>query len=519
MNTIPISTVVSVTPGVLGVGGNALQMSGLVLTQSLLMPTGEVLSFPSAAAVSNFFGPASAEYAYASIYFAGFTLGTQTPGAILFAPYNASARAGWLQSGSMANVTLTQLQAITPGTLTITFAGTGLTSGSINLSSATSFSDAATIIQAAFTSPPFAVTWDAVQTAFIFTSTATGATETIIYPTDTIATALFLTQATGGTLSQGAAADTPASAMNNAVAANENWATLSYIIEPNLTTKEAFAAWFGTQNGYYQGVMWDSDTQASVANATEPFGVVAKTAGYNGVIAIGGDPAAASAQGTTLAAVAQSNAAFYQGLVASINFNVSNGSADPAGKTSNSAGCLIGCQNLTTYTNLLANGYNCYGAFAGRNQNYAFFSNGNVPGEFTQTQQYLNQIWFNAAMQQALASLYMSVNYIPEDPSGASLIKAALVGAPSSNSSNTTGTAGGPINTALTNGTIQVGVALTSAQAAEVNAAAGVNCAGQLTNVGYYLKVSWSGTVANVQLWYTGGQSVQTIKLSSVDVI
>lgn len=519
MTTIPISTVVNVTPGVIGAGGNALQMNGLVLTQNLLMPTGTVLSFANAAAVSDFFGPASAEYAYASIYFAGFTLGTQTPGAILFAPYNASARAGWLQSGSLANMTLTQLQGITPGTLTITFAGTGLTSSSINLSSATSFSDAATIIEDAFTSPPFGVTWDAVQSAFIFTSNSTGASETIIFPTDTIATALYLTAATGGTLSQGAAADSPSSAMNNAVAASENWATMSYITEPNLATKELFAAWFGTQNGYYQGVMWDSDTQASVANASEPFGVVAKANGYNGVICIGGDPAAATAQGTTLAAIAQSNAAFYQGLVASINYNVSNGSVDPAGKTSNSAACLVGCMNLATYTNLLANGYNCYGAFAGRNQNYSFFSNGNVPGEFTQAQQYLNQIWFNAAMQQALASLYTSVNSIPEDTSGASLIKAALVGAPASNSSNTSGTAGGPINTALLNGTIQVGVALTSAQAAEVNAAAGVNCAGQLTNVGYYLKVTWAGTVANVQLWYTGGISVQTIQLSSVDVL
>ncbi len=518
MTSIPISTVVSVTPGVLGAGGNALQMNGLVLTQSLLMPTDTVLSFPSATAVSNFFGPASAEFAYASIYFAGFTLGTQSPGAILFAPYNASTRAAWTQSGSLASVSLATLQALS-GTLTVTVNGTPETSSTINLTGIASQSLMAAAIQAAFTTPPFSVTWDAVQSAFIITTTATGATETIAFCSGTIAAGLYLTQATGATLSQGAAADTPASAMNNAVAASENWATMSYIIEPDLTTKEAFAAWFGTQNGYYQGVMWDSDPQASVANATEPFGVVAKTAGYNGVIAIGGDPAAASAQGTTLAAIAQSNAAFYQGLVASINFNVSNGSVDPAGKTSASAGCLIGCMNLTTYTNLLANGYNCYGAFAGRNQGYTFFSNGNVPGEFTQTQQYLNQIWFNAAMQQALASLYTSVNYIPEDPSGASLIKAALVGAPSSNSSNTAALAGGPINTALTNGTIQVGVALTSAQAAEVNAAAGANCAGQLTNIGYYLKVSWSGTVANVQLWYTGGQSVQTIQLSSVDVI
>lgn len=518
MNSIPISSFVNVTPGVLGTGGNALQMSGLVLTQNLLMPTGQVLSFPNPAAVSSFFGPASAEFAYANIYFAGFTLGIQKPGAILFAPYNAAARAAWTQSGSLANVSLATLQGLS-GTLTVTVNGTPETSSTINLTGIASQSLMAAAIESAFTTPPFSVTWDAVQSAFIITTTATGSTETIAFCSGTIAAGLYLTQATGATLSQGASADTPSTAMNNAVAASENWATMSYITEPDLATKELFAAWFGTQNGYYQGVMWDSDTQASVANASEPFGVVAKAAGYNGVICIGGDPAAATAQGTTLSAIAQSNAAFYQGLVASINFNVSNGSVDPAGKTSNSAGCLVGCQNLTTYTNLLANGYNCYGSFAGRNQGFTFFSNGNVPGEFVQSQQYLNQIWFNAAMQLALAALYTSVNFIPEDPSGAGLIKAALVGAPSSNSNNSQGTPGGPINTALLNGTIQVGIVLTSAQAAEVNAAAGVDCAGQLTNIGYYLKVTWAGTVANVQLWYTGGQSVQTIQISSVDVL
>ena len=254
----------------------------------------------------------------------GFNGQTIQPQTILFAPYNASARAGWLQSGSLASTTLTQLKAITPGTLTITFAGSGLTSSSINLSGATSFSNAATIIQAAFSSPPFTVTWDAVQSAFIFTSTATGATETIVFPTDVIATALKLTAATGGTLSQGAAADTYASAMNNAVFVNQNWATVSYLTEPVLADKEALAAWLDDQDDYYLGVIWDSDTQACVQNATEPFGVVAKAAGYNSVMCIGGDPAAVPS-GSSLAALSLNIAAFFQGMVAAINFNASNG--------------------------------------------------------------------------------------------------------------------------------------------------------------------------------------------------
>lgn len=515
--TIPASSVVSVVPGVLSPGGNGLVMNGLVLTQNLLMPTGQVLSFTSAQAVSDFFGPASAEYAYASIYFAGYANGTQLPSSILFAPYNAAARSGWIQSGSLADVTLTVLQGYT-GTLTINFAGTPLTSSSINLSAATSFSDAATIIAAAFTSPPFSVAWDAVQSAFIFTSTAAGATETIAYATGTIAADLLLTQATGATLSQGANVDTPATAMNNAVAVTQNWATMSYLTEPSLATKELFAAWFSSQDDQYLGVMWDSDTQASVQGATEPFGVVAKAAGYNGVMCIGGDPAAGS-----LSTLCLNVAAFVQGMIASINFSQTNGKITLAGKSANSAAVIPTCANLQTYENLLANGYSCYGAFASRNQGFTFFSNGNMPGSFPWADQYIDQIWLNAQLQLALLTLYTTVNSIPYDPTGYGLVRAALVG------QNNTGSAtdNGPINNALDNGVIESGVSLSSSQAAEINSAAGVsNAATAVQNNGYYLQILDPGATARaarqtpiIKLWYTDGGAVQSFTLDSIDVL
>lgn len=516
--SIPASTVVSVIPGVLSPGGAALVMNGLVLTQNTYMPTGSVLSFASAQAVSDFFGPSSTEYAYAQIYFAGYVNGTQLPGTIMFAPYNAAARSGWLTSGSLANVTLAQLQAITPGTLTITFAGVGLTSSSINLSAATSFTDAATIIQAAFTTPPFAVTWDAVRSMFVFTSTATGATETIVYPTDTIATALYLTAATGATLSQGAAADTPSSAMNNVVAVTRNWATMSYITEPALANKEAFAVWFSGENEQYMMVAWDSDSQASVQGATEPFGVVAKTNKYNGVMCIGGDPAAG-----TLGTICMYVGAFVQGMIASINFSQAQGKITLAGKSANSAAVVPTCANLTTYANLIANGYSCYGSFASRNQGFVFFSDGNLPGSFPWADQLIDQIWLSAQLQLALLTLYTTVNSIPYDPTGYGMIRAALVGQKNTGSA----TDNGPINNALNNGVIEAGVTLSSSQATAINTAAGVsNAASAVQNNGYFLQILDPGATARaarqtpiINLWYTDGGSVQSFTLDSIDVI
>jgi hypothetical protein len=492
-------------------------MNGLVLTENPLMPAGQVLSFASAQAVSDFFGPSSAEFAYASIYFAGMVNGTQLPSALLFAPYNAAARAGWLASGSLATVPLATLQGYS-GTLTIDFAGVPLTSSSINLTGVASQSLMAAEIQAAFTSPPFAVTWNAVQGTFVFTSTLTGATETIDYATGTLAADLYLTQATGATLSQGATADTPSSAMSNVVAISQNWATMSYLVEPTLANKELFAAWFSEQDDEYLMVAWDSDVQASMQGATEPFGVVAKTNHYEGVMCIGGDPALGS-----LAPLVMNTAAFVQGMIASINFSQTNGRITLAGKSAMAAAVLPTCANLQTYTNLLANGYSCYGAFASRNAGFTFFSNGNMPGSFPWADQYIDQIWLSAQLQLALLNLYTAVNDIPYDPTGYGLIRAALVGQPTANGGVTFD---GPINNALNNGVIQTGVSLSSAQAAEVNNAAGASVAGTIQSNGYYLQILDPGAAARnarqtpiISLYYTDGGSVQTFSMSSVDIL
>jgi len=67
--TIPASRFVKINPGVVDAGGAGLVLNGLQLTQSLSMPTNQVLSFPSTAAVSAFFGPSAPEVSRAQTYF------------------------------------------------------------------------------------------------------------------------------------------------------------------------------------------------------------------------------------------------------------------------------------------------------------------------------------------------------------------------------------------------------------------------------------------------------------------
>ena len=162
MSTIPFSKVVSVVPSVLSAGGIAVDLNGLMLTQNSYAPYNSILTFTDAASVKSYFGSTSTEATLASVYFNGYSIGTQLPGNLLFARYPEAAIAGWLTGGNISGIALSTLQAYT-GTLAITVAGVLQTSGTINLTGATSFSSAATIIQAAFTSPPFAVTFDSVK--------------------------------------------------------------------------------------------------------------------------------------------------------------------------------------------------------------------------------------------------------------------------------------------------------------------------------------------------------------------
>jgi hypothetical protein len=156
MSTIPASYSVESTPSVLSAGGAALDLNGLALTTNTRVPIGSVLSFASADAVASYFGSTSAEAIVAgggqtlaggpagTGYFGGFENATATPGALLFAQYNTAAVGAYLRGGDISALTLAQLQALT-GTLTVTIDAVVKT-GSVDLSAATSFSNAAVII-------------------------------------------------------------------------------------------------------------------------------------------------------------------------------------------------------------------------------------------------------------------------------------------------------------------------------------------------------------------------------------
>ena len=493
--TIPASDIVVVNPGVVGSGGNPLALNGVILSKNTLLPTGEVRSFASPAAVSAFFGPASAEYALAQTYFLGFDNSTIKPGALLFAPYVDTARAAWLQSGSLAGVSLAELKAIPAGVLTVTVDGVAKTSSSINLSGATSFSNAATLIAAGFTGPGAPTcAWNAVNSTFTLTSPTTGPLSSMTFATGTLSAGLMLTSATGAILSQGQAINTPTTAMDSVKAATQNWVDFMTMWEPVTADKELFAEWSNAQNQRYVYVAWDTDAQAIVQGSTTAFGVIAKNLAYDGVMCVYNT---------------KELAAFVLGTVASIDFTRTNGRITAAFKSQ--SGFVPTVTDQQVAANLLANGYSFYGAYATANDQFNFLYDGNLPGKWKWLDTFVNQVYLNAQFQLALLSLLTNVKSIPYNEAGYSLIRAAMID---------------PINSGINFGSIRTGIALSESQKAQVNQAAGRDVSTTIEQQGYYLQILDPGAQVRgnrgtpvINFWYTDGGAVQKITVASIDVM
>jgi hypothetical protein len=390
----------------------------------------------------------------------------------------------------VAALSLSQLQALS-GTLIVTIDGTEETSSSINLSAATSFSNAATIIAAGFTSFTGAVSYDSQRAAFVITSNTTGASSTVGYVSGTLAAGLMLTQATGATLSQGAIAGVPATAMDAIKAVTLNWVSFMTVFEPVTADKLAFSAWVNGQNKRFAYIGWDTDVAATVANDTTSWGAQAKALAYDGT---------APAYNTVEAA------AFGLGMIASIDWTRTNGRITFAFKSLSGLASTVTDQTIAD--NLIANGYNFYGAYATANDDFTFFYPGSVTGKYSFLDEYINQVRINSQLQLAMMTLLTTVNSIPYNAQGYALIDAA---------------AADPINEALNFGSIRPGVPLSSLQAAEVNNAAGTKIDGVLSTRGWYLQILpataqvralWGSPP--ITLWYMDGGSVQKITLASI---
>lgn len=570
MSTIPAKQLVNAIPSVLQVGGTGFELIALFLSTSARVPIGLPKSFPDAESVGGYFGLSSDEKALADIYFAGFEGRTKIPGALLFAQYNETEVPAFLRSGPVSGFSLTELQALN-GSLTVVMDGYSRT-GAVDLSGATSFSSAAGIIETAMnaglpteasftasiagttmtvsamtsgtlgvaqtvlggtvdagtyivsqlsgtpggigtyqvsvsqtegsgalTTKPTAVdvTYDSTLGEFTIASGVVGAISTAGYGSGTFASLAFFTEATGAVISQGAAAAVPGAFMDTIVASNRSWATFTTVFDPDASgnaKKLAFAQWTNSQENGFVYVPWDTDASPTT---TVP-----------AVTSLGQLIAAGQLSGTSpIWSANAERAAFVCGVAASIDFTAKNGRTSFAYKRQ--SGITAEVSSLAVAENLIANGYNYYGVWASRADEFITYQNGSVSGDFAWIDSFVNQIWLNNLIQVALLNLLLASKSVPFSTAGYGQVENALSDV---------------IASALNFGAFGPGT-ISSAQAQQVNTAAGLDVAGTLQAQGYYLQVVTPTDAIraargplSVNFWYLDRGSVQKITVNSVAV-
>ncbi|WAH52616.1 DUF3383 domain-containing protein [Pseudescherichia vulneris] len=489
---IPLRKDVQINPGVLPAGGSALDLNGLILTDNAYAPVGRAVAFSTKEDVAKYFGSLSAEYGMASIYFSGYDNSTKTPGALLFYRFNLEDAAAWLRSGSMASVTLEQLKAMSGG-LTVTVDGTVHNSTPIDLSGATSFAQAADLIESGIGSS-VNVTFDTTQKAFIITSASSGATSSISYASGTLAAGLKLTAATGANISQGAEVQSVTDAMQGVLDSSQNWALFTTAFAPDEAQALAFSAWVTGQNYRFGYVPYTMEESALVAGSAETiaFKIIAVN-DYANVIPVYGD---------------QGHAAAVLGYAASLDFDRQEGRVTL--KFRSLSGLQASVTTSADYDALIANGYNFYGAYTANKFSTTYWADGTVTGDFKWVDSFCFQIWLNASLAQDAIELFKSNRSIPYNAAGKAIIEASFADT---------------LNQGITFGGIRTGIDLSSSQISEIQNAVGSDVSPALVAKGYYLYIAdgtptqrQERTSPSMTLWYCDGGSVQKITLASIEV-
>lgn len=510
IQAVPANYFVSSNPSVLAAAGNSPGMNGLEVDNSgdTSIPIGTVQGFANQPAVAAWYGPSSLQATIATNYFNGFNGATQVPSALYFFQYNTASVAGYLRGGTVAGMSLSALQGLS-GTITVLIDGVSHTSSNINLSAATSFTSAAALIQTGLQggtpSTTATVTYDSLRQAFVITSSTTGASSSVGYGTDSsLSPSLNFTAATAAVLSPGAIAQTPAGAMATVVSQMQNFAGFTTTSDPDNGAaggpqKLLFSAWTNGEGGAYAYVGYDSDpTPAGSNDDTACYAQRVTTAAYNGTIPVWAATSLAGAQ----------KAAFVLGSIASINFGAAGGRVDFA--YLNQSGLTPDVTDETTLENLQANGYNAYCAAATKQQQFNFLWPGSMPGQWAWIDPYINQLYWNATLQNDLLVYRTTVKWIPYTPSGYGGVRQAMQG---------------DITAMGAFGAWVKGATLSATQIAEVNAAAGLNIATTLQNQGNYLQIL--DPPASVQqqrgspiitFWYVDGGSIHKLAINSVDL-
>ena len=485
--TIPASQLVDITPRVIGGGLSGLAFVGTFLSKNASLPAATAVPFYSQSAVGDYFGTGSDEYALAGNYFVADSNSSKKPDVLWFMRKVDTAMAAFIRGGSPAP--LASLKAVTTGAMTITVDGTEKALSSLDFSSATSYSDVASVISTAL-STAATCTFNSSFGAFVVTSATTGAESTITFAgspasgTD-VSEMLGLTS---GTISQGSDATSLTDTMEQCVNSNSNFWSFMPVWQETSSDALELAQWCNSKGVRFMYTMVDNSSDGLTAGNAACLGQ--QVADYYGVCPVYNTKALG---------------AMTMGIGAALNPAQLNGRKTWAYKQQN--GLAYTVDSETNAPILLANGYNFYGNYATASNQFKLYQNGQISGNAKWLDTYYGQVYIKDGLQNAWINALMMANTVPYNEAGYGILRAAAMDI---------------INSAVNAGFIRQGVALSDSQKATVQSEAGLDISGTLETQGWYLQILNPTTTVRaargtpiVNFWYMDGGSVQRIQGTS----
>lgn len=494
-NSIPADRIVSVVPSAIGTGGTALSMSTMLVSPQGTPRIVGVREFGSDTEVGQFFGLASEQYKFAQRYFLGYEGATKLPDRIWIAGAKDSAQGAILQSASMRGLTVEDIKQ--SGDLIITVNGTAYTA-TVDLTGATSFSDAAGIISAALTTAAAGAECIFVPSTQVFeikTST-TGPDESISFASGALASVLRLREEDGAVTENGTDSMSIDELMSYCLSKTQNFAVITFLDELEEAQKKTAANWTSLRKSRFLTVIQDTSGAAITANNPASFGAWLAETEQDGTLPYYGsiDKVAALCGG-----------------IAAIDFKRTNGRRNIM--FMRQAGLAADVTNEADYAALISNGYTFYAAFGTANDRFQFQTNGEVAGKFRWADNYVNQIYFNSQLQLALMTMLISYGSIPYNDAGKAYHRAAVLD---------------PINEMINFGGIRPLIdqnSLSEQQKSIINSQAGRDVVPDLLNKGYAVVIENADAQTRgnrgsmpFSVFYTDGGSTQSVSLASVNV-
>jgi hypothetical protein len=274
----------------------------------------------------------------------------------------------------------------------------------------------------------------------------------------------------------------------------QNWVSFTTLYEATQDEHLGLSAWASSQGIEYLYVGWTAEAALLVQGSTTTIADKIKAAEYGA---------------TTLVYDNVNVATFLLGSIASVNWERYQGTINYAFKKVDGVAATV--TNQTDADLLLAKGVSFMGNFATRNDDFTFFYNAKMFGDYGYVDAFVNTVWFKNVMQVSIMNGLTQAGRVPYNERGYTLIRAWLQD---------------PINRAKNNGTIDAGVSMSESQKAQVYNETGKDLSNELFTEGYAVLVEDAGAAVrvgrqspNISVYYTYGGSINRVEVASTAIL